>query len=84
MPTAALEEVYAAMDACRSLGMLPSRVSEGLGPHRMAFIELSQHPERLNEHDIRRLARSLRNAAAIFRLEQDCQRGRYAGALGGD
>ena len=53
------------------------RVWRALSPHRFTFLELSQHPERMNEHDIRVLARKLRNAALLFRLERDCRTGRF-------
>ena len=78
MPISAMDEVTAALDACRRLGIPPDRVGRNLGPHRLAFFELSQHRESRNERDLRALARSLRNLARIFVLERDCRAGRHA------
>ena len=78
---AAYDEVHVALGVCRTLGMPPDRVRRCIGPYRSAFLETCTHPERLNEHDMRVVARWLRQAAAIFRLEQDCLAGRHVTAL---
>ena len=82
--TAAMDEIAAALRSCDNIGISPERVSQSLGPHRFAFMVLCDRPERVSKHEKRAIARRIRQTAAIFTLEQDCQRGRYTGALGAD
>ena len=81
MTSHAMDEIANALRACEDAGMSPERVGGSLGDFRFAFLLLSGRSSQVSEKHKRSVARQLRQALVIWRLEQDCLAGRFANAL---
>ena len=81
MTDRAMDEIADALRACEDASMSPERVGASLSDLRFAFLMLSGRSRQISEEDKRGVARQLRQTLTIWRLEQDCLAGSYAGYL---
>ena len=76
----AAQRVQAAViHAVRPLHTTTTGVGRSLGAHQSAFLALGSGPGRFDESDLRAIARKLRQATAIYRLELECAVALHAG-----